>query len=97
MLAWSITEVVRYSFYACSLLGYEPPLLLYLRYTLFYVLYPLGAGSEAFLSYTTLPLPSGVPALESFVGWSAPEYARLGLFLVWWPCELNGAFDRQDD
>jgi len=85
VLAWSITEVVRYSFYACSLLGYEPPLLLYLRYTLFYVLYPLGAGSEAFLSYTTLPLPSGVPTLKSFVGWSAPEYARLGLFLVWWP------------
>ncbi|KAJ6593839.1 PTPLA-domain-containing protein [Mycena capillaripes] len=85
VLAWAITEVVRYSFYACSLLGYEPPLLLYLRYTMFYVLYPVGAGSEAFLSYATLPFPSGIPTLKSFAGWSAPEYARAGLFLVWWP------------
>ncbi|KAJ7733728.1 PTPLA-domain-containing protein [Mycena maculata] len=85
VLAWSITEVVRYSFYACSLLGYEPPILLYLRYTMFYVLYPVGAGSEAFLSYATLPIPSGIPSFKSFLGWSAPEYARAGLFLVWWP------------
>ncbi|KAJ6586858.1 PTPLA-domain-containing protein [Mycena vulgaris] len=85
VLAWSLTEVVRYSFYASSLLGYEPPILLYLRYTMFYVLYPVGAGSEAFLSYATLPFPSGIPSLKSFLGWSAPEYARAGLFLVWWP------------
>jgi len=85
VLAWSITEVVRYSFYACSLLGYEPPILLYLRYTMFYVLYPIGAGSEAFLSYATLPFPSGIPSYKSFLGWSAPEYARAGLFLIWWP------------
>ncbi|KAJ7045449.1 PTPLA-domain-containing protein [Mycena alexandri] len=85
VLAWSITEVVRYSFYASSLLGYEPPLLLYLRYTMFYVLYPVGAGSEAFLSYATLPFPSGIPTLKSFIGWTPPEYARAGLFLIWWP------------
>ncbi|KAF7361949.1 FCP1-like proteiny domain-containing protein [Mycena venus] len=85
VLAWSITEIVRYSFYASSLLGYEPPLLLYLRYTMFYVLYPVGASSEAFLAYATLPFPSGIPTLKSFMGWSAPEYARFALFLVWWP------------
>ncbi|KAJ6499364.1 PTPLA-domain-containing protein [Mycena sanguinolenta] len=85
VLAWSITEVVRYSFYACSLLGSEPSVLLYLRYTMFYVLYPVGASSEAFLAYSTLPFPSGIPTLESFLGWSAPEYARAVLFLVWWP------------
>ncbi|KAJ7703262.1 PTPLA-domain-containing protein [Mycena rosella] len=85
VLAWSVTEVVRYSFYASSLLGYEPPILLYLRYTMFYVLYPVGAGSEAFLSYATLPFPSGIPSLQSFLGWTPPEYARAGLFLLWWP------------
>ncbi|KAK7057248.1 FCP1-like proteiny domain-containing protein [Favolaschia claudopus] len=85
VLAWSITEVVRYSFYACSLLGYEPRALLYLRYTMFYVLYPMGASSEAFLAYSTLPLPSGIPPLKAFWGWSAAEYARGALFLVWWP------------
>ncbi|KAJ7497232.1 PTPLA-domain-containing protein [Mycena latifolia] len=85
VLAWSLTEVVRYSFYASNLLGYEPPILLYLRYTMFYVLYPIGAGSEAFLNYATLPIPSGIPTLKSFLGWTAPEYARAGLFLLWWP------------
>ncbi|KAJ7262241.1 PTPLA-domain-containing protein [Mycena haematopus] len=85
VLAWSITEVVRYSFYASSILGYEPPVLLYLRYTMFYLLYPVGASSEAFLAYSTLPFPSGIPTLKSFLGWSAPEYARAVLFLVWWP------------
>ncbi|KAJ7901766.1 PTPLA-domain-containing protein [Mycena olivaceomarginata] len=85
VLAWSVTEVVRYSFYASNLLGYEPRVLLYLRYTMFYVLYPVGASSEAFLAYSTLPFPSGIPTLKSFLGWSAPEYARAALFLVWWP------------
>ncbi|KAF7315381.1 FCP1-like proteiny domain-containing protein [Mycena indigotica] len=85
VLAWSITEVVRYSFYASNLLGQEPPVLLYLRYTLFYVLYPIGAGSEAFLSYATLPIPSGVPSVQSFLGWSVGEYVRLALFITWWP------------
>ncbi|KAJ6609853.1 tyrosine phosphatase-like protein [Mycena sp. CBHHK59/15] len=85
VLAWSITEVVRYSFYASSLLGYESSILLYLRYTMFYVLYPLGAGSEAFLIYATLPFSSTVPNLKSLSGWTAPEYGRAGLFLIWWP------------
>ncbi|KAJ7287596.1 PTPLA-domain-containing protein [Mycena rebaudengoi] len=85
VLAWSITEIVRYSFYATNLLGYEPPILLYLRYTLFYVLYPVGAGSEAFLIYGTLPFSTSIPTLKSLSGWTAPEYARAGLFLIWWP------------
>ncbi|KAJ7647391.1 PTPLA-domain-containing protein [Roridomyces roridus] len=85
VLAWSITEVARYSFYACGLVGVEPRALLWLRYTMFYILYPIGAGSEAFLSYATLPIPSGIPTLNSLLGWSAPEYARGGLFLIWWP------------
>eukprot|EP00906_Rhabdomonas_costata_P026566 RCo037856 len=45
-LAWSITEVVRYSFYALSSLKMSVPFLTYLRYTLFIVLYPLGVMGE---------------------------------------------------
>ncbi|KAJ7084324.1 PTPLA-domain-containing protein [Mycena belliarum] len=85
VLAWSLTEVVRYSFYASNLLGYEPPVLLYLRYTMFYVLYPIGASSEAFLNYSTLPIASGISTWRSFLGWTAAEYFRAGLFLLWWP------------
>ncbi|WVO13685.1 hypothetical protein L204_101306 [Cryptococcus depauperatus] len=55
LLAWSLTEVIRYTFYTLSLLSVSSPALNYLRYTTFIPLYPLGAGSEAFLSFSTLP------------------------------------------
>ncbi|KAJ7681947.1 PTPLA-domain-containing protein [Mycena polygramma] len=85
VLAWAITDVIRHSFYAANLFRYEAHLLLYLRYTSLLVLYPVRAGSEAFLSYATLPFPSGIPTFKSFAGWSAPEYVRACLFLLWWP------------
>ena len=31
LLAWSVTEVIRYAFYACSLIGNTPPMLTYMR------------------------------------------------------------------
>lgn len=48
LLAWSTTEVIRYLFFALSLSGggYEPPFLRWLRYSGFYVLYPVGISSE---------------------------------------------------
>ncbi|KAF3770377.1 PTPLA-domain-containing protein [Cryphonectria parasitica EP155] len=47
LLAWSTTEVIRYAFFALSLSGLaEPPLLQWLRYSGFYVLYPVGISSE---------------------------------------------------
>lgn len=52
--AWSITEVLRYSYYAINLQGNVPEVLMWLRYTLFYVLYPLGAGSECWLVFSSL-------------------------------------------
>ncbi|KAK0485715.1 PTPLA-domain-containing protein [Armillaria novae-zelandiae] len=87
VFAWSVTEVVRYSFYAATLLGHEPKQLLYLRYTLFYVLYPLGASSEAFLNYATLPTSSPVPSWLSWAQgmWKPTDYIRGLLFLIWWP------------
>lgn len=78
VLAWSITEVIRYSYYAASVRGANYDLLTYLRYTTFYVLYPLGASSEAFLI-----LPD-----RSKSNWSngtLSNTARLGLFILWWP------------
>ncbi|KAF5389391.1 hypothetical protein D9757_004281 [Collybiopsis confluens] len=74
VFAWSLTEVIRYSYYAANLLGLEPAVLLYLRYTTFYLLYPLGASSEAFLIYATLPATSPIPS------WSSWAMARLLLF-----------------
>lgn len=52
--AWSITEILRYSYYAINLQRVVPEVLMWLRYTLFYVLYPLGAGSECWLIWLSL-------------------------------------------
>lgn len=77
VLAWSVTEVIRYSFYAFTLLGGVPYPLLWLRYTLFYILYPIGAGSEASLIYATLP-----KAL--LADWNPYDYFRGSMFVIWW-------------
>jgi very-long-chain (3R)-3-hydroxyacyl-CoA dehydratase len=82
VFAWSLTEVIRYSFYAFSLIGLEPYPLLWLRYTTFFLLYPIGAGSEAFLMYSTLPKTSPLDG-----NWTPDEYFRGALFLTWWPGE----------
>ncbi|KAJ9110645.1 hypothetical protein QFC19_001474 [Naganishia cerealis] len=62
ILAWSITECTRYAFYLLALLHLEPRALLWARYNLFYILYPLGAGSEAFLMRSVLPSIKTLPA-----------------------------------
>ncbi|KAI8810737.1 tyrosine phosphatase-like protein [Cladochytrium replicatum] len=46
VIAWTITEMVRYSYYGLNLVGEVPSILLWCRYNFFWVLYPLGAGSE---------------------------------------------------
>lgn len=81
ILSWSITEVIRYAYYAFNLLGHEPYSLLYLRYTTFYVLYLTGAFSEGFLLLSTLPDLAETPLLE----WSPYDWFRLTAFCIWWP------------
>ncbi|PIA19682.1 PTPLA-domain-containing protein [Coemansia reversa NRRL 1564] len=68
VLAWSITECVRYSHYALSLLDIEIPVLLYLRYTLFYVLYPAGVTGELLEMWAALPHASAIrPSFKAFL------------------------------
>ena len=52
LLCWGVTEVVRYSFYFFKLLGEVPRLVVWARYTLFIVLYPLGVSSELWCAYS---------------------------------------------
>lgn len=53
-LSWSITEIIRYSYYASNLSGGVPYFLTWLRYTTFYVLYPTGVASEVYLIILSL-------------------------------------------
>jgi len=51
LLAWSVTEIIRYSYYAFNLLGPVPHILVFLRYTTFIVLYPIGVTGELLCFY----------------------------------------------
>lgn len=52
MLAWSITEIIRYGFYFTGLIGKESKLLLTLRYTTFIFLYPMGVTGELLIVFS---------------------------------------------
>ena len=54
LVAWSVTEVVRYSYFVLNLSGYQPALVTWLRYNTFYVLYPTGISSECYLIYKAI-------------------------------------------
>ncbi|EFA79306.1 hypothetical protein PPL_07724 [Heterostelium album PN500] len=55
LFSWSITEVIRYLFYALSLIDSVPYVLGWLRYTLFIVLYPSGVTGETGTIIYSLP------------------------------------------
>jgi len=53
MIAWDITEIIRYGYYFCNLLGMSQ-LLVWFRYTLFIILYPIGITGELICMYYAL-------------------------------------------
>lgn len=55
LIAWSVTEVIRYAYYFLSILKHVPSTLTFLRYTLFIVLYPVGVTGELLCLYAALP------------------------------------------
>lgn len=59
-LAWSITEIIRYGFYLVKLTQKKVPYaLLWLRYSAFFVLYPVGLFSELYVAYLSLDSVKG--------------------------------------
>jgi very-long-chain (3R)-3-hydroxyacyl-CoA dehydratase len=76
LLAWSATEVVRYSYFVFNLTGRVPPALSWLRYNLFFVLYPLGISSEAWLVYKSVPHASKQDPRLGYL-----LYAILGIYV----------------
>lgn len=71
LLAWSVTEVIRYSFFAFNLTGNTPDFLVWLRYNSFFVLYPVGILSECGLIWAAVE-----PAHEE------SQFLALGLYAV---------------
>ncbi|EDV23504.1 Very-long-chain (3R)-3-hydroxyacyl-CoA dehydratase 2 [Trichoplax sp. H2] len=55
VMAWTITEIIRYSYYTTNIIGFAPYILSWLRYTLFIVLYPCGVSGELLCIIYSLP------------------------------------------
>jgi very-long-chain (3R)-3-hydroxyacyl-CoA dehydratase len=56
LTAWSASEIIRYGFFAFKEAGLQPYFLLWLRYSGFIVLYPLGVASELSMVWLALPV-----------------------------------------
>ena len=61
LLAWSLAEMIRYGYYADTLASEgssepSPYVLIWLRYSAFLVLYPMGVLSELVLAYKAIPV-----------------------------------------
>ncbi|KAF2873638.1 tyrosine phosphatase-like protein [Massariosphaeria phaeospora] len=67
LVAWSVTEVIRYSYFVFALSGFGVPRLwTWLRYNTFLVLYPVGVASETWLIYKAIPQAE---KLDQKFGW----------------------------
>lgn len=55
LFAWSITEIIRYSYYATALIDAVPYALQWCRYSFFLVLYPTGVSGELICMYRSFP------------------------------------------
>lgn len=81
LVAWSVTEVIRYGYFAINLrFGGVPDALTWLRYNTFFVLYPLGISSECWLIWKAVE-----PAKAYGVGL---EWALIGVLLIYVPGSL---------
>lgn len=77
LLAWSVTEVIRYSYFVLTLSGFRPAAVSWLRYNTFYVLYPLGISSECWMIWRAVE-----PAKE---WWGAYAYLLQLILFIYVP------------
>ena len=81
LFAWSLADIVRYSYFVVMLAAPSVPgWLKWLRYSLFFVLYPVGIGGEWFLMYLAAQVADSTM--------SAVYYFCLALYLPGESCAL---------
>lgn len=86
-LAWSSSEVIRYLHYAISCTGSPPFWIIYLRYTVFIFLYPIGVGpGEMWLMYRALPFIKEKKLYAKFFsGIHISYYTFVTVLLIFYP------------
>ncbi|XP_012221779.1 very-long-chain (3R)-3-hydroxyacyl-CoA dehydratase 2 [Linepithema humile] len=91
LLAWSITEVIRYFYYFVNLIGIVPHIIIWLRYTAFIILYPIGVTGELLCFYAAVQYANVKPDSWSYVlpnPWNftfSYLYLLLGVMLAYIP------------
>jgi len=89
LLAWSITEIIRYGYYVLHLIGLAS-IIQWFRYTLFIALYPIGVSGELLCIYSTLELVRqknifSIPLPNQFNVAFDYHYALIGIMLTYIP------------
>ncbi|PWV17301.1 putative protein tyrosine phosphatase [Trypanosoma cruzi] len=86
VVAWSLSEIIRYAFYATNLLDFKPKILTWLRYTAFMLLYPVGISGEVGCFYKALPyIKANKPwsmELPNRYNWTFSWYNTVWLILL---------------
>ena len=91
VLAWSSVEIVRYLYLGLNVVGLAPYWLLWLRYSLFYVLYPVGVYGEMKVLYDSLALLDKTQFLSIDmpnvwnISFSFANYIRFFLWVLYIP------------
>lgn len=83
LIAWSVTEVIRYSYFALTLSGLTPRNLTWLRYNTFFILYPIGILSECSLVYLAAVGPAATATEYPLM--SLMPYVLYGILAVYVP------------
>jgi len=78
VISWSITEIVRYGYFALNGIGIAPYFVKYLRYSLFLVLYPSGITGEVLCVWNALKWANKIELFQL----PLPEFLQLGDDLV---------------
>ena len=83
LLAWSTTEVIRYSFFTLKQAGLTPPgWLVWLRYSSFTILYPIGISSEVAMIVRAIRGPAA-----EFAPWY--PYVLGAILAAYVPCKTS--------
>jgi len=91
LLAWCLVEVIRYPFLCMKSISTPPYALVWLRYSAFYVLYPLGVYGEMVVLNSSLPsitlnktLSISMPNVWNFE-FNFASYLTVLLYVVYLP------------
>ncbi|KAK7196415.1 protein tyrosine phosphatase [Novymonas esmeraldas] len=78
LVAWCLSEIIRYSFYGASLVNAKVAPLTWLRYSAFMVLYPVGITGEIGCLYKALPF------IQEHKPWTVELPNRMNFTFSWY-------------